>query len=97
MQQANPGSHDSSGISKLMFKEDAEDELREMDKIKAITSTIPNHEKYFLLSKFHSCIPKPLQGNDLDDFDKKCNNFIKSGISGYLINKNLKSNNPSGY
>lgn len=91
---ANPAPfpYSDKTISKLMYKEDTESELAEMEKVKNIIQNIPNKENYFLISNTYDCSPDKLSQEDLYKFDRKCNLFTKRGINSMNINesKNMK-------
>ena len=77
-------------ISKLMFKKDASSELNEMKKIKNYIKSIPDNEKYFLVSGTYTCKPDTItQKEDLKTFDEKCGLFTKRDIDSYNVNNNL--------
>jgi thiamine kinase-like enzyme len=63
-----------SGVSKLMKKDDANKEFKEINIYKNILSNIPNYEKYFILAT-NICYVNELNDNDKEDIDQKCNNW----------------------
>ena len=58
-------------VSKLMVKEHAEREIREISNYEYIISTIPNHEDYFIIGGITMCKPQPL--NDKLDLKNSLN------------------------
>jgi len=85
---ANPAPfpYNSNTISKLMYKEDTEDELIEMEKVKKFIEKLPNKgADYFLISNTYECSPDKLSAEDLYKFDRKCNLFTKRGINSTNI------------
>jgi hypothetical protein len=82
--------YNKNGISKLMYKKDADDEMLEMQKVERYTKSIPNNEKYFLVSNTYKCSPDAItEKEDLLSFDAKCGLFTKRGIDSYNVNENL--------
>ena len=78
-----------NGVSKLMYTENANEEMDEMEPIFKVVKQLPNSHKYFAVSDTHMCQPKPLDEGDKYEFDKKCDNFVKDGISASNVNNNL--------
>lgn len=81
--------YDPTGVSKLMTKYAADNEMREIKDIKPIISTIPNNQRYFLIDKINLCSPDKLTDQDKKNFDKKCNNMAKIGINSINVNNKL--------
>ncbi len=77
------------GVSKLMYNEDANEEMDEMEPIFKVVKKLPNSHKYFAVSNTHMCQPKPLDEGDKYEFDKKCGNFVSDGISASNVNDSL--------
>lgn len=77
------------GVSKLMYNEDANEEMDEMEPIFKVVKNLPNSHKYFAVSNTHMCQPKPLDEGDKYEFDKKCGNFVNDGISASNVNNKL--------
>jgi serine/threonine protein kinase len=78
-------------VSKLMMKEDGEEEYKELVRFKPILQTIPHYQDYFLIDDIDLCEPAPLTRKDLEDYDKKCKPLIKQGITSYNINTKTNS------
>lgn len=81
--------YEPTGISKLMSKTSADDEMREIAAIKPIISTIPNNQRYFLVNKISQCKPANLTNEDKKNFDTKCHNMRKRGLTAKNVNKYL--------
>ena len=84
------GSNERKGdISKLLEKNDANDEWNELKNIKNIVKNIPNYNNYFLVNNIFKCQPNTITENDLKNVII-CENALGSiGISTTEINKNL--------
>ena len=78
-------------ISKLMLATKAKKEYNEIIKYKKILTTIPNHNKYFLIDNVELCTPSKLSPSDLQDYEKKCKALNKKKITKKNINKKLNS------
>jgi len=78
-----------TNITKLMYKEDTENEIKEIEKVKKYVEKIPDKENYFIISNTYDCNPDKLQKDDLINFDKECQLFTKRGITSYNINSKL--------
>ena len=80
-------------ISKLMYKSDALDEMKEMQQAQQIVNNIPNYDKFFLLSDITLCNPAPLSPSDLENFDNECDLFTQAhnneNIFSSTVNMNL--------
>ena len=75
-------------ITKVMFAGDARTEMAEVEQVLPITKKIPNEKRYFLLDGIFACKKfGPLSAEDLKDFDTKCVNFERDGITTSNINK----------
>ena len=82
--------YDPTGISKVMIKKYGKQEYRELTKFMPIIKTIPNNEKYFMMSQITACHPEPFTEEDLIDFDiKKCSGLKKKGFKKENINSFL--------
>ena len=78
------------GISKLLIKKHADQELNEIKKFVPLIEQIPNHNKYFIISNISSCIPDKLDQNDFIDFNPTCNKIIsRVNVTEHTINNNL--------
>ena len=79
-------------VSKLLMKEDAFDEMEEIEGIMKFIKKNPNNSKYFIINEQVSiCKPAPLSKEDLQNYDKICLNTKvgQSGINSTNINQNL--------
>jgi hypothetical protein len=87
-------------VSKLMIKEDAEEEYKELVRFKPTLQTIPHYQDFFLIDDVDLCQPDPLSAKDLEDYDVKCKPLIQAGITSGNINDNtvrlLSLNMPDG-
>lgn len=82
--------YNSNYVSKLMYKEDSESELREIKKVEDIIKKIPNNENYFIVSQSYSCEPDEITGEEnLSSFESKCKLFTKRGLDATNVNENL--------
>jgi hypothetical protein len=78
------------GITKLMRTKHGINEYKEIKRFIPILKTIPNYKKYFIISDYTLCNPRPLSENDLVDFNKvKCSPLKKLNITSKNINNNL--------
>jgi len=88
----NANEYNPNNVSKLMYEEDIEKEIDEMNKVKRIIDNLPSdNKKYFLVSDTHTCSPSQLEDDDLSTFDKECSLFTKEGIDSTNVNNNLDS------
>lgn len=78
-----------NGISKLMTKKYADEEMAEITKIKKIVKEIPNSNRYFLLDDVNICKPKSLSIKDKKNYRTKCKNLNKKYINSRNINNKL--------
>lgn len=85
--QKDEDRHD--GVSKLMYNEDANEEMDEMKPIFKTVKTLPNAEKYFAISNTHMCQPGTLDEDDKNNFENKCSNFVRDGINVGNVNNRL--------
>lgn len=86
----NANEYNPNNVSKLMYEEDIEKEIDEMNKVKRIIDNLPaDNKKYFLVSDTHTCSPSQLENDDLSTFDKECSLFTKEGIDSTNVNNNL--------
>ena len=67
----------SSGVSKLLEIEEANDEWTELNNVKSIVKNIPNYENYFLLSNLEKCKPNLLTDSDKNNI-KDCTDPLRS-------------------
>lgn len=78
-----------NGVSKLLFKDDAIDEMGELVEILPILNRIPNKEKYFIGVKVKMCDIDLLDDEDKVNFDKKCSRLTSHGIVSSNVNSHL--------
>lgn len=78
-----------SGITKVLIKKYAQDEINELSKVATILRRIPNKDNYFLGVDATMCELDALEPSDKVDFDTKCTNLSKHGINSSNINRNL--------
>lgn len=93
--------YSDKNISKLMYSKDAKNEQLEIKKVEKYIKTIPNNDKYFLVSNTYICNPDKLSDKeDLLSFDNKCGLFTKYGINSDNVNESLNKlmliNMPNG-
>lgn len=81
----------TNGVSKVLMTEYANDEMREIGKVRTIVSKIPNYNDYFLGLDATICELDNFTTDDKVNFDSKCRNLTKNGISSININANLNS------
>ena len=81
--------YSANNVSKLMMNKDADDELKEINKIKNYIKNIPNHDNYFLAANTSKCTPSKLPEHILTNFDNVCSNFEKFNIDSKNVNENL--------
>jgi hypothetical protein len=78
------------GITKLMRTKYGINEYNEIKRFIPILKTIPNYNKYFIISDYTVCNPQRLSENDLVDFNKvKCSPLKKLNITSKNINNYL--------
>lgn len=78
-----------NNVSKLMKKKYALKEYAEVIKYLPQLKKIPNYQMYFLVDGFYLCDPETLDGEDLENFNKKCGALTKHGFSRDNVDKNL--------
>jgi hypothetical protein len=79
----------TNGVSKVLLTHYANDEMREISKVRAIVSKIPNYNDYFLGLDADICELDNFTADDKVNFDSKCGNLTKEGINSSNINVNL--------
>jgi hypothetical protein len=83
--------YDPNGISKVMIRKYGKQEYTELTKFMPMIKTIPNYEKYFMMSQITACHPEPFTEADLIDFEiKKCSGLKKRGFQKENINSFLE-------
>ena len=83
--------YDSNGVSKLMLKKYAAEELVEIKKVYQVIKKIKNHDKYFIIQNIYGCNPTKLSVSDLIHFDKKCFSMLKKNINAANVNNKLNT------
>lgn len=73
-------------VSKLMIKQHAEDEMKEIQTIFKKVKNVPNFSNYYILDKIRLCEPSRLRGEDLKDFDAKCTAMKRKKIKSNMVN-----------
>ena len=76
-------------ISKLMSKEDAEEEIQEVKRAYQVVKTIPNFEKYFAVTDYGLCQPAKLRPTDKVHFDTVCEPSL--GFTSRQFDKSRKN------
>ena len=80
----------TSGISKLLFNNDAKIEWKEISGVKKIIEKIPNNQNYFLLGNMTMCEPDKLDKSDMVGI-LGCSSLSRYKINASNINKNLQN------
>lgn len=70
-------------VSKLMSKRDADDEFKEITKIKKETTKVPNYNNFFVVSGIKKCKLGTVTKDDLNDFGPNC---LAMNRQGFTIN-----------
>jgi hypothetical protein len=83
------GKSRESGISKVLIKKYAEDEMNEMKNVSNVLTKINNHNDYFVGATATMCELDPLTTDDKLNFNTKCDNLIKKGINESNVNTKL--------
>ena len=73
-----------NSVSKLMMKEDAENEMSEINGIAELVKKVPNYNDHYVISNISICDPSELTKDDLKDYKTKCS---------AMNNKKIKHNN----
>lgn len=73
-------------VSKLMIKQHAEDEIKEIQTIFKKVKKVPDFTNYYILDKIKMCQPSTLKAEDLIRFDTKCTAINKRKIMSTTIN-----------
>jgi serine/threonine protein kinase len=81
----NNGRYDK-GISKLLFKNYADIEMRNIENFYNALKKIPKSHKYFLFTKTKTCPPAKISKHDLRGFDEMCANFTSRDVNESNIN-----------
>lgn len=78
------------GISKLLIKKHADQELNEIKKFVPLIEQIPNYNNFYIISNISACIPDKLDQNDFINFNPTCNKIIgRINVTEKNINNNL--------
>lgn len=78
-----------TGITKVLIKKYAQDEINELSKVATTLRRIPNKDNYFLGVDATMCDLDTLDDNDKIDFDAKCTNLSSYRINSSNINSKL--------
>lgn len=78
--------HNTSAVSKLLFKKYADIEMHNIQKFHHALKKIPKSHKYFLFTKTTICSPAKISSRDLQGFDEMCSNFTSHGVNESNIN-----------
>ena len=73
-------------VSKLMKRDDANEEYDEITKIKGKIEKIKNSDRYYILSGIRKCELGTVTHNDLEDFDTKCHAMTRHRYKKNYIN-----------
>ena len=80
----------SGYVTKLLGKEDFDEEMKEISAILPYISQIPNNKNYFVLTQNRACRPrtKKIKREDMEDYERKCGALMSKGITpGILANE----------
>lgn len=80
-----------TGITKVLIKRYAQEEINELSKVATILRRIPNKDNYFLGVDATMCDLDALDASDKVDFDAKCTNLSRDGINSSNINSKLSN------
>jgi len=83
-------------VSKLLDRENAFNEMQEIEKVLLYIKKIPNNSKYFIINdQVTICQPAPLSKADLHNYDKMCSGtkLQEIGITSANINNHLNKLN----
>ena len=80
---------ENKGVSKLMFSDDANDEMDEIEPIVKKLKDLSNSNKYYAISGINMCTPDKLNDSDKEKFDEKCGLFVRDNINSTNVNNNL--------
>jgi hypothetical protein len=70
----------TTGVSKLLRTQAANEEFAESIEIKEVVKNIPDIEKYILLPS-SKCTPAPLTNDDIQNMSSKCNKFTDAIVN----------------
>lgn len=79
-------------VSKLLLRENAYDEMEEIEKVLSYLKKNPRNSNYFIINDQVSlCTPAPLTSADLQNYDAMCasTKMLTQGITSANINQNL--------
>lgn len=86
--------YDPHQVSKLMKKQDANEEIAEIMRVMPVLRLIPNADRYFMgvgaAGGFYACEPAPLTAIDKIQYDK-CRPLIRRGFTAKNINNKLSN------
>lgn len=80
-----------TGITKVLIKRYAQEEINELSKVATVLRRIPNKDNYFLGVDATMCDLDDLEPSDKVDFDAKCSNLSGHGINSSNVNSKLSS------
>ena len=92
----NTGKKTLGTVSKLLDRENAFNEMQEIEKVLLYIKKIPNNSKYFIINdQVTICEPAPLSKADLHNYDKMCSGtkLQEIGITSANINNHLNKLN----
>ena len=94
------GLNTKNKISKIMLKQYAVEEYKDIKKYANIIHRIPNYNNYFIIDNISICAPNKLSPADLINYDEKCFALNSFDITSSNINSNLNKlailNEPNG-
>lgn len=77
-------------ITKLMMKNEQDDEYDQLQRYLKVITSIPSYSDYFVVDNVSKCEhPSKLSSGDLDQYDSKCTALKKHGITRRNVNSNL--------
>jgi len=80
---------DKNYVSKLMFKKNAEEEMKLIKYVGKTLTRIPYYAEYFLVKGAYMCNPSKLTTNDKKGFNEKCSSLYRKNITQKNINDKL--------
>jgi serine/threonine protein kinase len=90
--EKNEKNKNTEMVSKLLMRENAYDEMEEIEKVLTYLKKNPRNSNYFIINDQVSlCTPAPLTLNDLQNYDAMCasTKMMTQGITSANINQNL--------
>lgn len=85
-------------VTKLLQKEDFDDEMKETVAILPYISQIPNNENYFVVIQNKPCRPrtKKIKKEDMEDYEKKCGALMSNGITPAILANEIRNERVMG-